>query len=102
MDTWYRSKRTIGGRICIIVLSAQIRIAGAKKKRTFLLKITTRKKKNRPVQIAGQKCKGLLNGTALPKEVEKGGLVNQTGATQYDKRKMGYEIQDKRFFCKNV
>ncbi len=48
----------------------------------------TGKRKIKPVQIAGQKCKGFWNGRGLRQvQIITGGLVNQTGATQYDRRR---------------
>ena len=44
----------------------------------------TSRRKDRFVLPAVEKCNGFWNGRGLQREVVKGGLVNQTGATQYD------------------
>ena len=43
------------------------------------------RRKDRFVLPAVEKCKGFWNGRGLLRGTAKGGLVNQTGATQYDK-----------------
>ena len=58
----------------------------------------TGKRKNRPVQTAGQKCKGFWNGRGLQRAMAEVGLVNQTGAMQYDKGRK--EDIQKKILCR--